>query len=83
MTGEKARDAPRNLHGDLTFCSFLSRCHRAVTPDILFEVDTRCDSRVSAGQSGVSGVDLDIGVFQICGTTREVPFDFQVETASS
>ena len=64
-------------------CVFLSRCHRAVTPVILFGVDNRGDSRISAGECGVSGVDLDIGVFQICGTTREVPFDFQVETASS
>ena len=64
-------------------CVFLSRCHRAVTTAILFGVDNRGDSRISAGECSVSGVDLDIGFFQNCGTTHGVPLEFQVETASS
>ena len=62
---------------------FLSRCHRAVTPVILFGVDNRGDSRISAGECGVSGVDLDIGVFQNCGTTPGITPEFQYETALS
>ena len=83
MTGEKARDAPRNLHGDLTFCSFLSRCHRAVPPDIAFCVDSWSDSLVSAGESGLSGMDWDFGVFWYCGMTPVVPLEIKFETTSS
>ena len=54
-----------------------------MTLAILFGVDNRGDSRISAGECGVSGVDLDIGVFQNCGMTHGVPLEFQVETASS
>ena len=41
------------------------------------------DSQVSAGESDVSVVDWDIGVFWNGGATPEVPLDFQVKTASS
>ena len=47
----------------LGISGFLSRCHRAVTPAIVFVVDPRGDRRVSAGESGISEVDWDIGVF--------------------
>ena len=56
---------------------------QAVTNAIVFWVDALGDSRVSAGESGISGVDWDIGVFLNCGTPLGVPLDFQVETASS
>ena len=55
----------------------------AVTPASMLSVDTRDDSRVSAGESGVSGMDWDTGVFWNCGMTPEVPLEFQVETTSS
>ena len=48
-----------------------------------FGLDTWDDSRVSEGESGVSGVDWGIGVFWNGGKTPGVPLDFQVETASS
>ena len=38
---------------------FLSRCHRAVSPAIVF--GPRVERRVSAGESGVSGVHWDNG----------------------
>ena len=38
---------------------FLLRCHRAVTPAIVFAVAPRGDRRVSAWESGVSGVHWD------------------------
>ena len=66
---------------DIGINIFLSRSHRAVTPAIVFWVDPRCDRRVSAGASGVSGVDWDIGVFWNGGTTPGVPLKCQVETA--
>ena len=37
----------------------------------MFQVDPQGDRRVSAGESGVSGVDWDIGVFWNGGTTLE------------
>ena len=40
----------------------------AVTPAIVLWVDTRSDSQVNAGKSGVSGVDWVIGVSLNCGT---------------
>ena len=58
-------------------------CHMAVTPAIMFLVDTRGDCRVSAGESGLSGVNLDISVCLNCGMTPGVPLEFQVENASS
>ena len=48
----------------------------------LCSVDFRGNSRVSTGESGVCGVDWDIGVFQNDGRTPGVPLDIQVETAS-
>ena len=48
---------------DIAFGSFLLRYHRAVTPAIVFCVDPQSDRGVSAGESGASGVHLDIGVF--------------------
>ena len=44
---------------DIGIDGFLSRCHRAVTPAIVFGVDTQHVSRVIAGKSGVSGVDWE------------------------
>ena len=35
---------------------FLSRCHRAVIPAIMFGVDPQGDSRVSVGESGFCGL---------------------------
>ena len=67
---------------DIGIGDFLSRCHRAVTPAIVFEVGPQGDCRVSAGESGVSGVEQDIGVFWNC-TATGVPLQDQVETASS
>ena len=63
--------------------SFLLRCHRAVTPAVVFCVDPRGDRRVNAGESGVSGVHWDIRVFWNGGRTPGVPLDFPVETTSS
>ena len=48
-----------------------------------FGLDTWDDSRVSEGESCVSGLDWGIGVFWNGGKTPGVPLDFQVETASS
>ena len=45
--------------------------------------DSRGDSQVSEGESGVSGVDWDNQVFWNGGTTPGVPLDFPVESASS
>ena len=42
---------------------FLMRCHEAVTPAMLFSVDPQGDRRVSVGESGVSGVHWDFGLF--------------------
>ena len=39
---------------------FLSRCYRAFTPSIVFEVAPWGDCRVIAGESGVYGVHFDI-----------------------
>ena len=50
---------------------------------MVFEVDTRGDSQVSAGESGIPGMDGDIGVFLNSGTIPGVPLKFGVETASS
>ena len=36
---------------------------KAIIGAIVFRVNTRGDSRVIVGESGVSGVDWDIGVF--------------------
>ena len=41
------------------------------------------DSRVSAGEPGVSGVDWDIWVFWNDDTTPGVPLQFHVEITSS
>ena len=41
------------------------------------------DSRVSAGEPGVSGVDWDISVFWNGGTTPGAPLQFHVEITSS
>ena len=49
----------------------------------MFGVDSWSDSQVSAGESGLSGVDWDIRVFLNCGSTPGVPLEFQVEIASS
>ena len=49
----------------------------------MFQVDPQGDRRVSAGESGVSGVDWDIGVFWNGGTTPVVPLECQLESASS
>ena len=46
---------------DIGIGGFLSRCHRAVTPAIVFAVAPRGDRRVSAWESGVSGVPWDFG----------------------
>ena len=56
---------------------------QAVTRAIVLWVNSHGDSRVSAGKSGVFGVDWDIGVFWNGGTIPGVPLDFQDETASS
>ena len=48
---------------DIGIGGFLLRCDSAVTPAIVFRVDTQGDCQVSAGESGVSGVHWDIGVF--------------------
>ena len=42
---------------------FLSRCHSALTFAIVFQIDPWGDRRVNAGESGVSGVNWDIGAF--------------------
>ena len=41
------------------------------------------DSRVSAGEPGVSGVDWDISVFWNGGTIPGAPLQFHVEITSS
>ena len=56
---------------DIGIGGFLLRCHRAVKYAV-FRVDPRGDHRVSAGESGVSGVDWNIGVFRNGGTTSGV-----------
>ena len=62
---------------------FLSRCHSALTFAIVFQIDPWGDRRVNAGESGVSGVDTDIGDFWNGDMTPGVLLNFQVETASS
>ena len=47
-------------------------------PANVFLVDRQLDRRVSAGQSGVSGVDWDITVFSNCGTTPGVPLELKL-----
>ena len=42
---------------DIGISGFLSWCHRAVTTAIVLGANTRGDSRGSAGESGLSGVD--------------------------
>ena len=59
-------------------CGFLLRCHRAVTPAIMFWVDTWGDSRVSAGESGISGVDWDIGTFGMVARPLEFLSTFKL-----
>ena len=60
-----------------------SGSRQAVTRAIVLCVATRGDNRVSDGESGVSGVHWDIGVFWNGGTNPEVPLEVQVETTSS
>ena len=62
---------------------FLSRCHSTLTFAIVFQIDPWGDRRVNAGESGVSGVNWDIGAFWNGGTTRGVPLECQVKTAPS
>ena len=50
---------------DIGIGGFLSRCHRAVTSVIMFLVNPQGDRRACAGESGVSGVHWDIGVFEM------------------
>ena len=52
-------------------------------PANVFLVNRQFDRRVSAGQSGVSGVDWDIGLFWNGGMTPRILLDVQVETDSS
>ena len=68
------------LSNDIGICGFLWRSHRAVTPAIVFRVDPVGDRRVSAGESGVSGVDWVITVFWNGAMTLVVPLECQVET---
>ena len=55
------RSVPPPVRLTLGIGGFLSRCHRAVTPSIVFAVAPRGDRRVSAWESGVSGVPWDFG----------------------
>ena len=68
---------------DIGIGGFFLRCHRAVTPAIVFCVNPPGDCRVSAVKSGVSGVHWDIGVFGNGGMAPGVPLECQVETISS
>ena len=77
------RSVPPPVRLTLGIGGFLSRCHRAVTPAILFCVNPRSDCQVSAGDFGVSGVHWDIGVFWNGGTSPGFPLECQIETTSS
>ena len=56
---------------------------KAIIGAIIFRVNTRGDSRVIVGESGVSGVYWNIGIFWKGGTTSGVFLDFQVGITSS
>ena len=68
---------------DIRIVGFLSRSHNTVTSAILFSVDPQGICRIIAAESGVSGVDWDIGVFWNGGLTPGVPLEVHVETTSS
>ena len=80
---ELEKQCQASFQVDIGMGGFVSRCHRAVTSAIVFLVDPWGDRRVSAGESGVSGVDWVIRVFWNGGTTPGVHLQCQDETASS
>ena len=53
-------------------------CHMAVTPAIVLWVDTRGDSRVSAGESGLSGVNEYVRVCWIVARPMEFLSSFKM-----
>ena len=61
---------------DIGIGVFLSRGHRAVTRAIMSKVDYQGDIRVNSSESGVPGVNWDIGVFWNGGTSCGVPLEF-------
>ena len=56
---------------DIGIGGFLLRFHRALTPAFMSLVDAQGDCRVSAGESGVTGVHWDIRVFWNGGRSVE------------
>ena len=53
-------------------------CHMAVTPAIVLWVDTRGDSQVSAGESGLSGVNEYVRVCWIVARPMEFLSSFKM-----
>ena len=75
---ELEKQCQASFQVDIGMGGFVSRCHRVVSPPIVFWDDPWGDCRVSAGESGVSGVDWDIRVFWNGGTTPGVPLSVKL-----
>ena len=80
---EQEKECQASCRVHIGIGGFLLRCHSALTFAIVFQIDPQGDRRVSAGESGVSGVNWEIGAFWNGGTTRGVPLKCQVKTAPS